>query len=171
MLKISPAIDKEMPMQRRDFLKYSAALGVMSALPLWSRSLFAAERPTLPIPPLLSPDAQSRIQLTVQAGKPCSAVNLQPPGLQRLTAWACASAPPSAVTVDIRNTLAEETTVHWHGVEVAGEVDGGPQGVIKPGGSRTVTFTPTQQAATCWFHPHQHGRTGRRWQWGSPGWC
>lgn len=66
------------------------------------------------------------------------------------------------MTVDIRNQLAEETTVHWHGLEVPGEVDGGPQGVIKAGGSRTVTFTPTQQAATCWFHPHQHGKTGRQ---------
>ncbi len=36
-------------MQRRDFLKYSVALGVASALPLWSRAVFAAERPTLPI--------------------------------------------------------------------------------------------------------------------------
>ena len=31
-------------MQRRDFLKYSVALGVASALPLWSRAVFAAER-------------------------------------------------------------------------------------------------------------------------------
>jgi blue copper oxidase len=37
-------------MQRRDFLKYSAALGVASALPLWSRSLLAAERPAYRFP-------------------------------------------------------------------------------------------------------------------------
>ena len=41
-------------MQRRDFLKYSVALGVASALPLWSRAVFAAERPTLPIPDSVS---------------------------------------------------------------------------------------------------------------------
>ena len=33
-----------------------------------------------------------------------------------------------AVTVDIYNQLTEETTLHWHGLEVPGEVDGGPQG-------------------------------------------
>ncbi|MGE2624533.1 twin-arginine translocation signal domain-containing protein, partial [Escherichia coli] len=33
MLKRSPGGNKEMHMQRRDFLKYSAALGVASALP------------------------------------------------------------------------------------------------------------------------------------------
>jgi blue copper oxidase len=67
-----------------------------------------------------------------------------------------------AVTVDIHNTLAEETTLHWHGLEVPGEVDGGPQGIIKAGGTRSVTFTPDQRAATCWFHPHQHGKTGHQ---------
>ncbi|ANR78675.1 copper oxidase [Kosakonia sacchari] len=151
-------------MQRRDFLKYSAALGVMSALPLWSRSLFAAERPALPVPPLLAADAQNRIVLTVQAGETLF-------GNKRAATWGYNGAllgpalqlrQGREVTVEIRNTLSEETTVHWHGVEVPGEVDGGPQGIIKPGASRTVTFTPTQQAATCWFHPHQHGKTGRQ---------
>ncbi|KIS42216.1 multicopper oxidase CueO [Kosakonia radicincitans] len=151
-------------MQRRDFLKYSATLGVLSALPLWSRPLFAAERPALPIPPLLSADAQGRIALTVQSGETLFGTNkaatwgyngaLLGPALQLRQG--------KQVTIDIRNTLAEETTVHWHGVEVPGDVDGGPQGVIKAGSSRSVTFTPTQQAATCWFHPHQHGKTGRQ---------
>jgi blue copper oxidase len=35
-----------------------------------------------------------------------------------------------AVTVDIHNTLAKRR-LHWHGLEVPGEVDGGPQGIIK----------------------------------------
>ena len=68
MLKFRADNRKERDMQRRDFLKYSAALSVASALPLWSRSLLAAERPALPIPPLVSADAQNHIQLTVQAG-------------------------------------------------------------------------------------------------------
>ena len=45
-------------MQRRDFLKYSVALGVASALPLWSRAVFAAERPTLPLPALQTSHAR-----------------------------------------------------------------------------------------------------------------
>ncbi len=44
--------------------------------------------------------------------------------------------------MDIHNRPAEETTVHWHGLEVPGEVDGGPQGIIAPGASRGVNFTP-----------------------------
>lgn len=56
-------------MLRRDFLKYSVALGVASALPLWSRAAFAAERPALPIPDLLTADASNRMQLIVKAGQ------------------------------------------------------------------------------------------------------
>lgn len=151
-------------MQRREFIKLAAAVGVASALPLWSRSVLAAERPPLPIPTLLTPDAHNRITLTVQSGKSQF-------GTKTATTWgyngnllgpALQLQQGKAVTVDIRNQLAEETTVHWHGLEIPGEVDGGPQGVIKPGASRSVTFTPSQQAATCWFHPHQHGKTGHQ---------
>ncbi len=48
-------------MQRRDFLKLTAAVGMASALPLWSRAVFAASRPALPIPSLLAADARNRI--------------------------------------------------------------------------------------------------------------
>jgi len=151
-------------MQRRDFLKYSVALGVASALPLWSRSVFAADRPVLPIPDLLTADASNRMQLIVQAGQSSFAG-------KTATTWgyngsllgpAVKLNKGQSVTVDIHNQLAEETTLHWHGLEIPGEVDGGPQGIIPAGGKRSVTFTPDQRAATCWFHPHQHGKTGHQ---------
>jgi blue copper oxidase len=151
-------------MQRREFIKLATAVGVASALPLWSRSVLAADRPTLPIPNLLTTDSRGRIALTVQSGKtsfgPHNATtwgyngNLLGPALQLQQG--------KEVTVDIHNQLAEETTVHWHGLEIPGDVDGGPQGIIKPSATRSVTFTPTQKAATCWFHPHQHGKTGHQ---------
>lgn len=151
-------------MQRRDFLKYSVALGVASSLPLWSRSVFAADRPALPIPDLLTADASNRIQLIVQAGQSNFAG-------KTATTWgyngnllgpAVKLNKGQSVNVDIHNQLAEETTLHWHGLEIPGEVDGGPQGIIPAGGKRSVTFTPDQRAATCWFHPHQHGKTGHQ---------
>lgn len=99
-------------MQRRDFLKYSVALGVASALPLWSRAVFAAERPTLPIPDLLTTDARNRIQLTIGAGQSTF-------GEKTATTWgyngnllgpAVKLQRGKAVTVDIYNQLTEETT-------------------------------------------------------------
>jgi FtsP/CotA-like multicopper oxidase with cupredoxin domain len=60
---------KDVKMQRREFLKLTAAVSVASALPLWSRSVFAASRPSLPVPELLTADARNRISLIIQAGK------------------------------------------------------------------------------------------------------
>lgn len=114
-------------MLRRDFLKYSVALGVASALPLWSRAAFAAERPALPIPDLLTADASNRMQLIVKAGQSTFAGknattwgyngNLLGPAVQLHKG--------KSVTVDIHNQLAEDTTLHWHGLEIPGIVDGG----------------------------------------------
>lgn len=73
-------------MQRRDFLKLTAAVGMASALPLWSRAVFAASRPALPIPSLLAADARNRIALRIRAGKTrFGALNVTT-GLQRVAA-------------------------------------------------------------------------------------
>ncbi len=152
-------------MQRRDFLKLTSLLTAAGALPVWSRSLMAAEfaqRPLLPLPALLLPDIRQRIRLTAMTGT---------------TQWQGKSVPTwgyngsllgpairlqrhQPVTVEINNTLPDATTLHWHGLKVGGEVDGGPQEIIAAGARRQVTFTPDQDAATCWYHPHLHGHTG-----------
>ncbi|HHN8407779.1 TPA: multicopper oxidase CueO [Morganella morganii] len=153
-------------MQRRDFLKYSAFLGAATMLPAWSRFAFAAqERPALGIPPLLTADNAQKITLNIQQGKMAFI-----PGKTTQT-WGYNGdlLGPSLklqrgkpVTVDIVNKLPEATTVHWHGLEISGEQDGGPQAIIAPGATRTVRFTPDQPEATCWFHPHTHGKTGHQ---------
>lgn len=149
-------------MQRRQFLKLTAALSAAGALPLWSRSLLAASRPLLPVPSRLEPDARGHYNLTAMSG------STQWQG-KSVATWGYNGAlygptlmleRGKAVTVNIHNRLPEATTVHWHGLEVPGEVDGGPQARIEAGASRQVTFTPDQPAATCWYHPHLHGHTG-----------
>jgi FtsP/CotA-like multicopper oxidase with cupredoxin domain len=60
------------------------------------------------------------------------------------------------VCVTVRNTLAEPTTVHWHGVDVPVGMDGVPelsQAPIAPGGSFTYEFVATP-ADTRWYHSH-----------------
>lgn len=149
-------------MQRRDFLKLSSACAAAGLFSGWSRTLMADQRPILPVPTLLTPDIRQRIRLTAMAGS---------------TEWMGKAVPTwgyngsllgpairlqrhQSVTIDINNTLPMATTLHWHGLKVGGEVDGGPQELIAAGGRREVTFTPDQQAATCWYHPHYHGHTG-----------
>lgn len=52
--------------------------------------------------------------------------------------------------------------MHWHGMEIPGTSDGGPQAVIEPGKMWTAEFKVDQPATTAWFHPHTHGLTGRQ---------
>ena len=60
------------------------------------------------------------------------------------------------VRIRVENGLPEDTTVHWHGVRVANDIDGVPDmplPPIKPGESFTYDFVPPD-AGTYWFHPH-----------------
>lgn len=152
-------------MLRRDFIKLTTVLSTASALPLWSRAVWAAERPVLPIPPLLSPDAQGKMTLALQTGE----MNWLPNKATQTWGINGALLGPAvrlqrgqSVTVDISNKLPQASTVHWHGLEIAGAVDGGPHALIQPGTTRTINFTVDQPASTCWFHPHTHGKTGHQ---------
>jgi FtsP/CotA-like multicopper oxidase with cupredoxin domain len=64
--------------------------------------------------------------------------------------------------IRVRNGLGEPTTVHWHGLVVPAEVDGGPHQPIAAGALWTASFTVSNPASTCWYHPHLHGATGRQ---------
>jgi len=66
------------------------------------------------------------------------------------------------VTIKLTNDLSEPTTFHWHGLEISGEVDGGPHDEIQPGESKVITFTVEQEAATLWYHPHPMGNTANQ---------
>ena len=59
--------------------------------------------------------------------------------------------------VAVTNRLAEETTVHWHGMRVPNAMDGVPhltQQPIAPG-ARFVYEFDCPDAGTFWYHPHQ----------------
>ena len=64
------------------------------------------------------------------------------------------------VSVTVVNDLTEETTVHWHGLLVDGEMDGGPYNVILAGSEWNPSFVIEQPAATLWYHAHPLHRTG-----------
>ena len=71
----------------------------------------------------------------------------------RVTAWTYDGAVPGPeirvpygqrVRIEVRNSLPDETTVHWHGIDVPNEMDGVPgitQDAIEPGGAFTYEFT------------------------------
>lgn len=119
--------------------------------------------------PLLQPDANGKINLNIQTGSvvwlPSTATqtwgyngNLLGPAIRLQRG--------KAVTIDITNALPEATTVHWHGLEIPGEVDGGPQALIQPGQSVRL---PSR-----WSNPPQRVGSIRtltvkrvtKWRWG-----
>jgi FtsP/CotA-like multicopper oxidase with cupredoxin domain len=59
--------------------------------------------------------------------------------------------------VVLENRLAEETTIHWHGVRVPNAMDGVPhltQKPVAPGETFVYEFDALD-AGTFWYHPHQ----------------
>lgn len=69
----------------------------------------------------------------------------------------------------VHNQLSEMTSMHWHGMHVPGEMDGGPQRVIDPGDSFMAEFPVKNPAATYWYHPHPHELTAEQANFGIAG--
>lgn len=63
------------------------------------------------------------------------------------------------VSFDVNNELGEESTMHWHGMMLPPEMDGGPHQIIDDGGTWSPHWTIGQPATTNWYHPHLHGKT------------
>ena len=61
-----------------------------------------------------------------------------------------------SVHMVVHNYLNDSTTLHWHGMHLPAEMDGGPHQIIP----RDATWKPywkvTNNAATYWYHPHLH---------------
>lgn len=67
----------------------------------------------------------------------------------------------SAVSLTVDNQLSDTTTIHWHGMHVAPENDGGPHSIIDPGTTWNPQFTVMDRAGIYWYHPHLHMQTDK----------
>ena len=120
----------------------------------------------LPIPPQLRGDRRDGVlhfALTAQAGSSELVAGVRTPtwGYNgSLLGPALVVPRGQPVRVELRNGLAQSTTLHWHGAIVPGAVDGGPHSPIAAGRTQRVGFTLDQPGATLWFHPHPDTRTG-----------
>jgi blue copper oxidase len=155
---------------RRTFLRgLAASAAVFGATPplkvLAARPGSAAARHALYIPPILSP-SNSSLEAAPEA------VNL---GDFMDNHWSSVLAynglfpgptfranNGSGVSVQFTNGLAEDTTVHWHGMVVPPLADGQPQDPVAPNGSYTYAFTINQRACLNWYHPHPDMLTGKQ---------
>lgn len=64
-----------------------------------------------------------------------------------------------SITLNVINQLPVRTTMHWHGLHVAPEHDGGPHQSINPTTTWSPSFTVRNNASTFWYHPHGAGQT------------
>lgn len=65
------------------------------------------------------------------------------------------------VNITVDNQLSDTTTIHWHGMHVAPENDGGPHSLILPGATWNPQFTVLDKAGLHWYHPHLHMMTDK----------
>ncbi|MFM9608644.1 copper oxidase [Streptomyces sp. V2] len=63
------------------------------------------------------------------------------------------------IAVSLTNDLPESTTLHWHGMHLPAEMDGGPHQMVRPGETWKPQWEIAQPAATLWYHPHPHQST------------
>ncbi|MEC7952297.1 MAG: copper resistance system multicopper oxidase [Pseudomonadota bacterium] len=139
---------------RRAMLKGAVGLGGLAAIPAWARAM-----PHGPIRQGFDEVSGRVIDLAVGQGAievagrsgHAFAVNGSVPGpLVRLKEG-------EAVTLRVANHLAEDTSIHWHGLLLPFQFDGVP-GVsfpgIKPGETFVYELPALRQSGTYWWHSH-----------------
>jgi len=149
------AIPQALGPDRRQILRHALTLGggaaAASLLPGWAQS---ATRGLSTLPTLSGEDIRLTIgHAAVKVdGRPGHAVAINgtvPGPLIRLKQG-------QNVRLHVTNNLAEDTSIHWHGLLVPFQMDGVP-GVsfpgIKPGESFVYEF-PVIQSGTYWYHSH-----------------
>lgn len=158
-------------MRRRGFLAGSAAAAAAAAaggvgLGLGRATAAVTDLPTgqrLMLPPLLDTSTAGRVDLATQTGLTRFS------GGAPSTTWGFNQGflGPTILMRDgplrasIDNGLDEPITVHWHGLLVPGEHDGGPHTAVAPGANRTDDMQLGQRPAMLWYHSHVHGATAR----------
>lgn len=154
-----------MALNRRAFLRGSASASVIfaSARPLWSQ---AGAQP-LPILPMtdLTEGIDARVKLTCAAGTHDFGTGAKSNTLGINAGYlgpVLRAKQGQTLPFNVINQLEKVTTLHWHGLHIPGEVDGGPHQEIEPGGTWAPDVPIVQHASMNWFHSHLHGLTAEQ---------
>lgn len=147
-------------LSRRQFLASSCALiPALYSQRAWSQT----SRPSLPIPTLLDGTNGEPLDLQIRNSTWSFNPGIQTPTLginQDYLGPTIRTRKRTELNLAYKNALGEGVSIHGHGLHVPGDVDGGPQLEIAPGGLWQPRLSIVQPAATCWYHSHTHGRTG-----------
>lgn len=67
-----------------------------------------------------------------------------------------------SVSIAVNNEIGDTTTMHWHGLHVSPQNDGGPFSMIMDGMSWNPQFVVRNNAATYWYHSHMMAKTAEQ---------
>ncbi len=154
-------------LSRRQALLYSAAGAAglaLGSVPRFTANAAAAARP-LPIPTLIDARNGEPVALALQKSSHRFGLGAAVPSTGISSSYlgpVVRVRSGDTVPFRVENRLDEETTLHWHGLLIPSDVDGGPHNSIRPGGVWTPELKINQPAATHWFHPHPHGNTAKQ---------
>ena len=138
---------------RRTFVKGLAATGILGGLGLWRTPVWAVTSPGQPNV-LTGTDfdlfiGETPVNIT-GAARIAMAINGSIPG--PILRWR----EGDTVTLRVKNRLAEDTSIHWHGIILPANMDGVP-GLsfhgIAPDGMYEYKFKVNQNG-TYWYHSH-----------------
>lgn len=137
--------------QRRRLMRALAGGTCAMTLPLpgWAQSLRVAPLPSLNGPEIALTVGRRSLAVAGAAAD-AIAVNGTVPG--PLLRWR----EGDEVTLRVTNTLAEDTSIHWHGILLPFQMDGVP-GITFPGIAPGETFRyrfRVRQSGTYWYHSH-----------------
>jgi len=125
----------------------------------------AAPGPALPIPALVEPDSSGAVALRLMTGRHSFAPghSVASAGINGAHLGPVVRLRTGAeVTLAVTNALPFSSSLHWHGLFVPSDADGGPHNPIAAGASWHPRVTIAQPPALTWFHPHPHGDTARQ---------
>ncbi len=134
---------------RRTFVKGLGAASTLAGLGLWRPLAQAAEGRDLAGQHFELFIGQTPVNIT---GRPRTALTINNSLPGPLLRWR----EGDTVTLRVRNQLAQDTSIHWHGIILPANMDGVPGlsfAGIEPGGNYLYQFT-LRQSGTYWYHSH-----------------
>ena len=134
---------------RRTFVKGLGAATTLAGLGLWRPLAQAAEGQDLAGQHFELFIGQTPVNIT---GRPRTALTINNSLPGPLLRWR----EGDTVTLRVRNRLAQDTSIHWHGIILPANMDGVPGlsfAGIEPGGDYLYRFT-LRQSGTYWYHSH-----------------
>ena len=134
---------------RRTFVKGLGAATTLTGLGLWRPLAQAAAGQDLAGQHFELFIGQTPVNIT---GRPRTALTINNSLPGPLLRWR----EGDSVTLRVRNRLAQDTSIHWHGIILPANMDGVPGlsfAGIEPGGDYLYQFT-LRQSGTYWYHSH-----------------